>query len=230
MLRVALTGGAASGKSAATAILRDMGALVSQSDEIGRAMMQPGHAVYDGIVAHFGPGVMRPDGLLDRQELARLAFSHGRVQELNAIVHPAVIAAQAAWLRQMAADHPRAVAVVESALVLETTFGEGGGKDGTAHLPWRSQFDRIVLVTAPEALRLQRYVQRVLSLGDATDRQTIEDEARRRFAVQMPEDRKRALADVTVENDGSLEQLRERLRDLYAQLHREAEDCAVSAM
>ncbi len=225
MLRVALTGGIASGKSAAAAMLRDLGAFVSQSDEVGRAMMQPGEAVYDRIVQQFGAGVVRADGSLDRRELARLAFHEGRLQELNGIVHPAVIAAQAAWLRGVGVEHPLAVAVVESALVLETTFGAAA--DGT---PWRARFDRVVLVTAPEEIRLERYVGRVLSSEPLADRVMVEADARARFAAQMQEAEKRLLVDVVVENDGALDALRERVGRLYVQLHREAEDAAAEAM
>lgn len=225
MLRVALTGGIASGKTAAAAMLRDLGAFVSQSDEVGRAMMQPGQAVYDRIVQRFGAGVVRADGSLDRRELARLAFHKGRLQELNGIVHPAVIAAQAAWLRGVGVEHPAAVAVVESALVLETTFGAAA--DGT---PWRARFDRVVLVTAPEEIRLERFVGRVLSSEPLADRVTVEADARARFAAQMPEAEKRLLVDVVIENDGALDALRELVGRLYVQLHREAEDAAAEAM
>ena len=225
MLRVALTGGIASGKSAAAATLRDLGAFVSQSDEVGRAMMQPGEAVYAQIVRQFGRVVVRADGALDRRELARLAFLEGRLQELNAIVHPAVIVAQGAWLRSVAAEHPAAVAVVESALVLETAFG------ATAEgVPWRARFDRIVLVTAPEAIRRERYVGRVLALDPLAERTAVEADARARFAAQMPEEEKRRLVDAVVENDGSPDVLRERVERLYAQLHREAEDAVAEAM
>ena len=236
MLRVALTGGAASGKSAAAAMLRELGAFVSQSDEIGRAMMEPGQAVYLGIVAHFGNGVLQTDGALNRRELARLAFREGRVQELNAIVHPPVIAAQAAWLQRIAAAHPTAVAVVESALVLETTFGaaadiaEQGSADGMPPLPWRSRFDRIVVVSAPESMRVERYVCRVLASDQSASRVAAEADARARFAAQMPELQKRALADIVIENDGSLSLLHARIGRLYEQLRHEAQDTAGEAM
>lgn len=230
MLRVALTGGIASGKSAAAAMLREMGAFVSQSDEVGRAMMQPGEAVYAQIVRQFGLGVVLANGTLDRRELARLAFHEARLQELNGIVHPAVIAAQAAWLRGIGLEHPAAVAVVESALVLETAFGAAAG-DGLAEgIPWRARFDRVVLVTAPESTRLERYVGRVLAADPLADRGVVAADARARLAAQMPEEQKRLLADVVVENEGPLDVLRERVGRLYAQLHREAEDAVDEAM
>ncbi len=217
MLRVALTGGVASGKSAVAAALERLGAFVSRSDEVGRAMMQPGQAVFAAIAAHFGRSVMREDGTLDRRELARLAFGGGRVEELNAIVHPAVIAVQTAWMEEMGRRHPRAVAVVESALLLETVHGTAGS------LPWRSRFDRIVLVTAPEDLRLQRYVRRVLASDGSVDPEAVTAVARQVCAVQMPEEEKRRLADVVMENDGSLDELNSRTEVLYGQLQAEAE-------
>ncbi len=225
MLRVALTGGVASGKTAVAGMLRDLGAFVSHSDEVGRALMQPGQAVYAAIVQHFGPVVVRADGALDRRELARLAFVESRVQELNAIVHPPVIAAQAAWLQKIAAEHPSAVAVVESALVLETTFNAAGDD-----ARWRSRFDRIVLVTAPADLRLERYVCRVLASDPVAVRPAVERDARARFAAQMPEAQKRALADMVIDNDGSVDDLRGRVARAYAQLHQEAEDEAAESM
>ena len=75
MLRVGLTGDLGSGKSTVAGMLAERGAVIFASDEMARAMMQPGHAVYDAIVAQFGDGVVLPDGSLDRRELARLAFA-----------------------------------------------------------------------------------------------------------------------------------------------------------
>ncbi len=212
MLRVALTGGAASGKSAVAAVLEGMGALVSRSDEVGRAMMQPGEAVFDAIAAQFGRSVVREDGTLNRRELARLAFLGGRVGELNAIVHPAVIAAQSKWLEEMGREHPHSVAVVESALVLETPYG------ASASMPWRSRFDQIVLVTAPEDVRLERYVRRVLASDGQADAEAVRADALCMFGLQMPEDAKRAFADEVLENDGTMDDLRRQAEVLYARL------------
>jgi len=94
MLRVGLTGGLGSGKSTVARMLRELGAEVIESDELGRTVMEPGHPVYDQIVRVFGPEVVGADGRLNRPRLAELAFKDDRVKELNAIVHPAVIEAQ----------------------------------------------------------------------------------------------------------------------------------------
>jgi len=107
MLRVGLTGGLGSGKSTAGRMFRELGAHVLEADAIGRAMMRPGEAVYEGIVGHFGVGVVGADGELDRGVLARLAFGDGRVEELNAIVHPAVIARQEEMMEEIAGREPR---------------------------------------------------------------------------------------------------------------------------
>jgi dephospho-CoA kinase len=119
MLRVGLTGGLGSGKSTVADYLRELGAEVIEADELGRALMEPGQQVYAEIVNVFGPEVVSPDGRLNRARLAQLAFHGGRLNELNAIVHPAVIAAQQHWMEEVFARDPAAVAVVESALIFE---------------------------------------------------------------------------------------------------------------
>jgi dephospho-CoA kinase len=142
MLRVGLTGGLGSGKSAAARMFAECGARVFSADAIGRELMQPGQAVYAEIVRHFGDGVVAADGTLNRAALARLAFGDGRVEELNGIVHPAVIARQAELVAEVASREPDAVAIVESALMFETKYGGEGG--------WHTRFDKVILVRASD--------------------------------------------------------------------------------
>jgi dephospho-CoA kinase len=205
MLRVALTGGVGSGKSAAAAIFRELGAYVSQSDEVGREMMQPGGAATEPIAAHFGPSVLAGDGSLDRTALARIAFDEGRVEELNAIVHPLVIAAQAAWAADIAARDPLAVALVESALVFETKYTASGPVTPADSAPWHTRFDRIVVVAAPLEIRRQRYIGR---LAGSISQEAASADFDRRAAAQWTDEQKIALADFAIVNEGSLEQLR----------------------
>jgi dephospho-CoA kinase len=120
MLRVGLTGGLGSGKSTVAGYLRALGAEVVEADELGRALMEPGQAVYAEIVRVFGQDVVNLDGRLNRTRLADLAFKGNRLQELNAIVHPAAIAAQRQWTEAVFAQRPAAIAVVESALIFGT--------------------------------------------------------------------------------------------------------------
>ena len=145
MLRVGLTGDLGSGKSTVSGMLAARGAAVFSSDEMARRMMEPGQAVYAAIVDQFGYEVVAADGSLDRPALARAAFSGGRVEDLNAIIHPAVLGEQARGLDELARKQPRAIAVVESALIFTTRYR-------TAGPAWRDRFDRIVLVRAAESM------------------------------------------------------------------------------
>lgn len=213
MLRAGLTGGLGSGKTMVAAMFRSLGAHVIGADAIGREMMTAGNAVYDEIVRHFGPAVVRADGSLDRRALADLAFRQNRLAELNRIVHPPVIAAQEQWAEAISANDPNAVAIVESALIFEAD------RQGSAP-GWRQRFDRVILVTAPIELRVARYVDRMAGESGAASRAELEAEARRRIAAQIPDDEKVALADYVIRNEGSLEATRVQVERIYAELSR----------
>jgi dephospho-CoA kinase len=226
MLRVGLTGGLGSGKTTAVRMFAAHGAYVFSADEIGREMMQPGQAVYAAIVEKFGPGVVcadgtdgSPCGTLDRAALARIAFGEGRIEELNAIVHPAVIARQAELIEEIAARDPDAVAMVESALIFETKYGGGqtksAGGDG-----WHTRFDKIILVRASEQTKIARFVARASGgkILDAEARQGFEAEARRRLAQQIDDERKAAQCDYVLTNDGSVAELQAQVDALWPPL------------
>jgi len=227
MLRVGLTGGLGSGKSTVAAQLRALGAHVIEADELGRELMEPAHQVYDDIVRAFGPGVVLPDGRLDRARLAQLAFGEGRLNELNAIVHPAVIAAQQRWMEGVFARDPAAVAVVESALIFEVERdARARGESAGVLADWRNRFDRILVLTAPEEVKIARYVAR-LSLDEAAREAAIAD-ARRRLALQMPDAEKAARADFVIENTGGLDSLHVRVAEIWQRLMAESNQRAVS--
>lgn len=218
MLRVGLTGGLGSGKSTVAAIFRRLGAQVMEADTVGRAMMQPGEAVYQEIVRTFGAGVVRADGTLDRRRLAEMAFREGRLDELNAIVHPAVIAEQQRWMDALKQEQPEAVAIYETALLFEASRAAGTWD-------WQRRFDRRILVIAPEAIRIARYVERMG--GPAADQATragldqaaLEQEARRRMAAQMTDEEKMRLSDTVIRNDGSMEEVTRQTEAVYRELH-----------
>jgi dephospho-CoA kinase len=252
MLRVGLTGGLGSGKSTAARLFASHGAHVLQSDAIGRELMQPGQAVYAAIVDHFGNCVVQPDGRLDRVALAKIAFDDGRVEELNAIVHPAVIARQAALSEAIFQQDRRAIVMVESALIFETKHGEtkhgetkhGETKQGetkhgetkhaatkhgdsqtTERARWHSRFDRIILVTAPEEVKIARFVARSAAgeVITAERLEKLEAEARLRIAQQIPDQQKSALCDYVLTNGGPLTELEWQVDQLWPILKAAAE-------
>ena len=222
MLRVGLTGGLGSGKSTAARLFAAHGAHVFQSDGIGRELMEPGQTVYAAIIQHFGKTVVLPDGRLDRGALAKIAFSDGRVEELNAIVHPAVIARQAELSEEIVARDPGAVVMVESALIFETNYG---GAEAADKKRWSSRFDRIILVTAPEEVKIARFVARSAA-GEAITRERkaeLEAEARRRLAQQISDEQKSALSDYVLTNGGALTELEWQVDQLWPILKTAAE-------
>ncbi len=206
MLRVGLTGGLGSGKSTVAAMLAAHGAHILQADELGRQLMQPGQQVFREIVAHFGPEVLATDGTLNRAVLARMAFAEGRVEELNAIVHPAAIAQQTELAEAIFARDPAAIVVVESALIFETKYG---GPDG-----WRRRFDKMILVTAPEPLKIARFIAR----SGGGDPEALAAEAHRRLAAQISDAEKAPVCDFIVHNDGTLVELQRQVDDLWQKL------------
>jgi|ERR1017187_5852918 dephospho-CoA kinase len=217
MLRVGLTGGLGSGKSTVGGVLRELGAEVIEADELGRGLMEPGQPVNAEILRIFGPDVAGPDGRLNRARLAELAFRGGRLDELNAIVHPAVIEAQRRWTNEVFKRDPAAVAVVVSALIFEVERDARarGEREGIL-ADWRRRMDRVVVVTAPDEVKIARYVSR---LGlDGPGREAAEADARSRLAHQVPDDLKAARADFLLENTGDVASLRAQVEDLWRRL------------
>ena len=155
MLKVGLTGGIASGKSVVGEMFVALGAHLVQADSISHQLMQPGENVYYEVVAHFGRDILNPDGSVNRSKLAEAAFgkvspataSHpSRIEELNRIVHPAVIRRQEQWMEEVGRQDPHAVAIVEAALIVEA----GAAK----------RFDRLIVVTCNDEQRIARFAAR----------------------------------------------------------------------
>jgi len=162
------------------------------------------------------------DKRLDRTALAKIAFADGRVEELNAIVHPAVIARETALSAAIAAHTPDAIVIVESALIFETKYG---GLSGADKKPWRNRFDRIILVTAPEEVKIARFVARSASGNAISEAHMVdlEAEARRRLAQQISDEQKSALCDYVLTNGGALSELEWQVDQLWPILQTAAE-------
>ncbi len=208
MLRVGLTGGIASGKSTVGEMFVALGAYLVQADEIAHRLMQPGEPVYQQVVEHFGRGILDPDGRINRSRLAEAAFGSSgkadgsrasRIDELNRIVHPAVINKQTEWMDELGRRLPDAVAMVEAALILEA----GAVKT----------FDRLIVVTCRPEQRIARWAHRL-----KVDEDTARREVARRMAAQLSDQEKIKAADYVIDNSGSLDETRERVQEIFAQL------------
>jgi dephospho-CoA kinase len=205
MLRVGLTGGLGSGKTTVATMFESLGAAVASADQLGRQLMQPGYAVYSAIVEAFGPGVVRDDGSLDRGELAKLAFQQNQADALNRIVHPAVIAAEEDWMRGIFAADPKRVAIVESALIFEVErWGTAPG--------WLQRFDKVILVTVPDEVKIARFVARNGKKPGA------EQDARARLAAQIPDREKISRCAYVIDNSGSVEETKMAVEKIYREL------------
>ena len=217
MLRVGLTGSLGSGKSTVAAMLREYGAEIIEADALGRELMQPGQPVFAEIVRVFGPGVLTPDGHLDRLRLAQLAFHDGQLQQLNAIIHPAVIEIQRHKMAEILARDPSAIAVIETALIFEVVRdARARGESDTVLSDWRRRIDRVIVVTAPDHLKIARYAARIAPEGPA--RQAAEADARLRLSHQIPDAEKAAQADYVLDNSGDLDSLRAQVQALWPRL------------
>lgn len=195
MLHVGLTGNVAAGKSSVAELFRRWGATVHDSDAAVRRLQQPGTPVFAAIRAHFGDGILHPDGTLNRAELrARVLADPAARHALERIVHPgveddrqaALAAARAAGARLFVSDIPLLFEVMDPA-----------------------RFDAIVLVDAPESVRLLRLTG---------DRGLPESEARRLIAAQAPSEGKRARSTHIIDNVGTRTQLEERARAVFTAL------------
>ena len=212
MLKVGLTGGIAAGKSVVGEMFVGLGAHLVQADRIAHSLMQPGEPVYNDVVRHFGGEILNPDGSVNRAKLAELAFGtaaaaqenrSSRIQELNRIVHPAVIRSQDEWMQAIGAQDPHAVAIVEAALLIEA----GAAK----------RFDKLIVITCSTEQRVERFARR-----QRVDLETARAEVTRRMAAQLPDAEKIKIADYVIDNRESLARTREQVDIIWSELKAKA--------
>jgi dephospho-CoA kinase len=200
MLRVGLTGGMACGKSTLGMMLAERGAHFLQADTVAHRLYVPGEPVYQAIVAHFGQSILNPDGTISRPRLADAAFPN-RIAELNAIVHPAVIAAQNRWMADVEQADPNGIAVVEAALIIEA----GAAKD----------FDRLIMVTCEPEQKITRYARRANVSLEAARSEVVG-----RSAAQLGDAEKAGRAHYVIDNSRSLGETAEQVDTVWADLQK----------
>jgi dephospho-CoA kinase len=174
--------------------------------------MQPGEPVYNEVVRRFGREILNSDSSVNRSRLAEVAFGPtSRIEELNRIVHPVVIRRQDEWMEEMGRQDPRAVAIVEAALILEA-----GAAD---------HFDRLIVVTCHEEQRVQRFAAR-----QKIDLDTARKEVARRMAAQLSEEEKIKAADVVIDNSGPLESTRQQVEAAWKMLRGQAQQSSTTSL
>ncbi len=192
---VGLTGGIGSGKSTVARFFAEAGVPVVDADQVARDVVEPGTEGLAEVVSAFGPEVLDATGRLDRAALGRIVFSDADARaRLEAILHPRIAQASMARFTELSSEgHP--YVIYEAALLVE---------NGTYRM-----MNALVVVTASEATQIERVRAR-----DGLD----EAEARARIAAQLPLAEKVRVADYVIENEGSLEQTRERTLEVHRAL------------
>lgn len=196
MIKIAVTGGIACGKSLVGSFMSQAGIPVCEADEIGHRILEKDESVRRGVIRTFGPDIMGSDGRIDRAALGRLVFGDsGKREALNALTHPVIMKKIADWL----GSQPASTVLV--AVVIPLLYEIGADRD----------WDKVVCVGAPEAEQLQRLADRGLT----------PEEARARIASQMSLARKMERADFTLYNCGSKALLEEQTKQVMRSLRGE---------
>ena len=199
MLRIGLTGGIASGKSAVAALFREMGFLVLDADPLAHKLMEPGQPAREEVLQEFGADLAGPDGRINRAKLAAIVFAEPeKLAKLNAILHPRVEKILLDQLEEWERSGVRDAAFVEAPLLIESGFAN--------HL------DGLIVVWCEPEQQLERLRARGMSEADAL----------RRIAAQLPLEEKLIRATYSIDCSGTMEGTRAQVRDLGAKLRNPA--------
>ena len=200
MKLIGVTGGIASGKSTVSKRMAQLGAVVVDADALAREVVEPGTAGLAEIERVFGPSVIAPDGSLDRPALGAIIFADAdKRAQLNAITHPAIWTRGKQLFAAAEAENPDVIIVYDVPLLAEAAEDRP------------MKFDSIVVVQADIATRVDRMVNL---------RGMSRDEAERRLGAQASDDERLRIADVVIDSNGTLEQTREQVDSLWAELNR----------
>jgi dephospho-CoA kinase len=195
MLKVALTGGIATGKSTVRERFESLGVPTIDADSLARDALLPSSPTVQLVVQRFGTSILAPDGTVDRKALGAIVFGDDQARsDLEALIHPAVYTAIGAWFEGLAAKKAPPVGIADIPLLYETD--EAGA------------FDRVIVTTCDEPLQVARIMRRGLT----------EHEARQRIAAQMPIEEKVRRADYVIDTNGSMESTHRQVADVLRQL------------
>lgn len=199
MLKLGLTGGVACGKTTVGEMFVSLGAHLKLADQLAHELMMPGKDVYWRVVEAFGLDILNPDETINRAKLADAAFPTGRIEELNKIVHPPVIDAQEEWMRELFRKDPKAIAIVEAALLLESGS-------------WK-HFDKLITVTCTFDQKVERFAKR-----NEMPLNVARAEVERRMKAQASDDEKIRMSQYVIDNSGSLEKTRDQVNRTWNEL------------
>jgi dephospho-CoA kinase len=203
MIRAAITGGIACGKSTVLQMFAELPHVaVLSADRVVHQLYEPGEPTYDAVVKEFGRGILDTGGKIDRKRLADAAFqTDERRKKLESIVHPAVIDFEVAWMRGLETAEPdKQIAIIEVPLLFEAK-SEG-------------KFAKTVAVTCAPEKKLARFRARHPEVPETDARRELE----RRAASQLPDEEKARRADLVVDNSGTVEETRARVKQVYEEL------------
>lgn len=199
MLRLGLTGGIASGKSAVAGMLRELGFPVLDADALAHRLMEPGQPAHDEVLREFGAEIAGADGRIDRAKLAAVVFAdREKLERLNGIVHPRVLEEMQRQFAEGETRNTLGAAFVEAALIIEAGY--------------HKLLDGVVVTWCKPEQQLERLLARGFSA----------EEARRRIAAQMPVEEKLRYATERIDCSGTLKEIRKQVEALAAKLRRAA--------
>jgi len=198
MLKVGLTGSIAVGKSFVLGVLSELGCHVIDADAVARQVVLRGSPGLKAVTEAFGEEIVKSDGSLDRAKLGEIVFAdEAKRQQLNSILHPFIIAAQDAQLHDWEQQDPKAIAVVDAALMVES----GGYR----------RFDKLIVVHCRPDAQLERLMRR---------NKLSRAEAEQRIATQMPQEEKKRYADYLIDTSGEFAETRRQTQEVYHALRK----------
>lgn len=203
---VGITGGIACGKSTVAELLAEKGALSINVDQVGHQLLKRGSSVMGELIAAFGEGILDASGDVSREQLGRIVFNDkSALERLNAIMHPPIVEQSRAKARQLVAEDPTCVVLIDAPLLIEADA--------------QDTVDLIVVVTASTEIQLQRILDRSI----AENRPLERVEAQARIDAQMPLSEKIKYADFVIANNNTVDELREQVNLLWQKLKQATE-------